>query len=501
MITVVDMQEDETVSIGTGSHAEWSWYIYNRHSEPIFVSMAIDCEGGSHRPSSHDLSIGGSTEGIKIAPEEGEMLRLRMEVSRSSSPGLIEAELKVVITDLDDGSSEELLIPLQLQISSSFQGEGSYGRILGVFPNSLPAPLDGPAGAVLASMAFYILLAVTLHSLVLSRLLKRDLAVRTSAYNQALRLLRAPVLFAVLLFGTVQCFYIAGASEATLLAVESVADILYVIIGSGIAWAVYKALVRHLLSHLTFRRGGKTDLSSLPLLNWIGMLIISLGALSAVLAILGFDIMVILTGAGILGLAMSLGAQDLLKKFFAGLSLLMEQPFKEGDLLQMDGGVVVEVIRVGLRSTTFYNIFDPQYFIIPNDVVANEKIVNVMRPDARYKAKVEVGVARGSDVALVKKAMLEAANLHPEVLKTPDEKPSVRFLGFGDSTMNFRLFTWVDDFRQHFRIIGELKELLYASFQKYGIEIPLPQQDVRIREAGPAMGEKTISNDDEEDKK
>ncbi|MDD3398143.1 MAG: mechanosensitive ion channel [Candidatus Methanomethylophilaceae archaeon] len=482
-VNVVIENESLDMETAAGNQVEWSWYIYNNDSSPVHVQAELDFQDGASHLDSYQLEFFGKTGTVQVDPGSGERLVLIMTASRLSSSTMVHAEVLITVTNLSDVSQSELLsFNVTLDISSIYSGEDSYNHILGVFVNTLPYPLDGPLGALLVTMALYGIIAVSLYAFVLPMILRRELASKTAFYNQTLKIMRTPVLLVVLLFGIVQSFSIIGADEATLIAVGSISMVLYILLGAKISWALYKIIVRHLLIKFNSKRLMDNDLSLLPLMNWIGLMSISLSALSGVLSVLGFDIMVILTGAGILGLAISLGAQDTLKKFFAGLSLLIERPFKEGDLLQMDDGIVVEVVRVGMRSTTFYNTFDPQYFTIPNDVVANSKIVNVLRPDARYKAKVDIGVAYGSDISMVKKAMMEAAMDHPEVLKTPDEMPIVRFLGFGDSSLNFRLFTWVADFRDHYRILGELRESIDANFREYGIEIPFPQRDIWIRE-------------------
>lgn len=476
-----DFLEQESMA---GAQVQWSWYIYNNISSPVHVQAHLTISQGAENLEASGINLGGQDSAVaQIDPGEGLDAILTMDVSRLSSSGIVQATVTLTVTNLSNVSIPEIhTMDVTLHITSLYSGEDSYNRIMGIYANPLPAPLDGPVGALAATLLIYAAIGLILYAVILPFLLRRELSSKTAFYNETLKILRIPTLLLVMVFGIVQCFSIFGTKEATLITVNSVANMLYIILGARIGWALYKIVARHLLVRFGSTGLVNDDLSLLPLLNWIGIMFISLGALSGVLSVLGFDIMVILTGAGILGLAISLGAQDTLKTFFAGLSLLIERPFKVGDLLQMEDGIVVEVVKVGLRSTTFFNTFDPQYFIIPNDVVANSKIVNVLRPDPRYKAKVEVGVAYGSDIALVKKAMLEAAMEHPEVLKTPDEMPLVRFMGFGDSSLNFRLFTWVPDFNDHYRILSELREAIDAKFRTYGIEIPFPQRDLWIRE-------------------
>ncbi|MBN1677825.1 MAG: mechanosensitive ion channel, partial [Candidatus Thermoplasmatota archaeon] len=98
------------------------------------------------------------------------------------------------------------------------------------------------------------------------------------------------------------------------------------------------------------------------------------------------------------------------------------------------------------------------------------------------KATVEVGVAYGADVEKVEQILLEVASAHPNVLKEIGKVPVVRFLKFGESSLDFGLYMWVDNFMNKWRVAHELKKQVYQRFAKEGIEIPFPQRTIYVKE-------------------
>jgi small-conductance mechanosensitive channel len=97
-----------------------------------------------------------------------------------------------------------------------------------------------------------------------------------------------------------------------------------------------------------------------------------------------------------------------------------------------------------------------------------------------------VGVSYGSDVELVKKALLEAADAHPEVIKQPTLEmenvaaPLVRFTSYGAYSLNFELLAWVPDAFNRFDVASDLHFMIWEKFKAYDIEIPFPQHDVHL---------------------
>jgi small-conductance mechanosensitive channel len=123
--------------------------------------------------------------------------------------------------------------------------------------------------------------------------------------------------------------------------------------------------------------------------------------------------------------------------------------------------------------------FDNISVVVPNAEFANQRIVNWSHSDRIIRTNLSVGVAYGSDTELVKKTLLAVAESHPKVLK--QRAPSVIFEGFGDSSLNFKLFVWIDEPESRLAILSDLYFTVDRQFRELKIEIPFPQRDLHIR--------------------
>jgi small-conductance mechanosensitive channel len=102
-------------------------------------------------------------------------------------------------------------------------------------------------------------------------------------------------------------------------------------------------------------------------------------------------------------------------------------------------------------------------------------------PHEKYRIRIKVGVAYGSDIDKVQSVLLDVAKMNSEVCQTP--APRVRFRSFGDSSLHHELLCWVGEPVLRGRVSHALNSEVYKQFLKEGIEIPFPQQDVHIKSA------------------
>jgi small-conductance mechanosensitive channel len=137
------------------------------------------------------------------------------------------------------------------------------------------------------------------------------------------------------------------------------------------------------------------------------------------------------------------------------------------------------VEEIKLRTTRAVTI-DNKVLVIPNHLYLTNSLYNWTQNDTFTRESVSVGVAYGSDVQLVKKLLLEAANKHPEVLSQPE--PVVLFTDFGDSSLNFKLiFTLNDSFKAQFPS-SDIRFEIDRLFRENNVSIPFPQRDIHIIE-------------------
>ncbi len=189
---------------------------------------------------------------------------------------------------------------------------------------------------------------------------------------------------------------------------------------------------------------------------------------------------------GGLSIGIGFGLQNIASNVISGFILIFERPIKIGDLVEiMDVDIFGRVSSINLRSTVIVSL-DEKEIIVPNSQLVTESVHNLTHYNNRFRIRVTVGVSYGSDVQLVKKVLLEAAHDHPQVIKeaTPNMSnvtaPFIRFINFGDSSLDFELLAWIPDSFQRFDVASDLHFMIWQKFKEYNIKIPFPQRDVHF---------------------
>ena len=186
-----------------------------------------------------------------------------------------------------------------------------------------------------------------------------------------------------------------------------------------------------------------------------------------------------LASAGIVGLALSFAAKDTLSNLFAGVSIIMDAPYKTGDFIILETGERGIVTNIGLRSTRILTRDDVE-ITVPNGIIGNGKIINEAGgPSEQHRIRVAVGVAYGSDIDQVIDVLQAVAKDNADVVTDPE--PRVRFRMFGDSSLNFELLGWIARPVDRGRVIHELNCAVYKALNENNIVIPFPQRDLHVR--------------------
>ena len=221
----------------------------------------------------------------------------------------------------------------------------------------------------------------------------------------------------------------------------------------------------------------------------VSRVVLVVAGLLWLLAIWEVDMTPLFASAGIAGIAIALAAKDTLANFFGGISIFADKSFKVGNYIILESGERGEVVEIGIRSTRI-KTRDDILITVPNSILANSKIINESAPIPRFRIRIPVGVAYGSDLDVVERILLEVAAANPNVASEPE--PRVRLRTFGESSVDFELLLWVDDPSVKGLETHKILKQVYEAFKENHVVIPFPQRDIHLAAPLPKAGESEI---------
>lgn len=204
----------------------------------------------------------------------------------------------------------------------------------------------------------------------------------------------------------------------------------------------------------------------------------------------GIKLSLLLAAGAALLVGVGIGLQQTFNDFASGLILLIEGSVQKGDWVEV-GDTEGKVIKIGLR-TSLIETRRKVTIIVPNSKITVDEVVNLSHQDNKIlRYTVSVGVAYGSDVIKVKNILLKCARNHKKVLSKPE--PAVRFTDFGDSSLDFELLFWSDDYDTIEFVKSDIRFLIDAMFREHKIEIPFPQRDLHIKSSSVNFNENKLN--------
>ena len=310
-----------------------------------------------------------------------------------------------------------------------------------------------------------------IFSLIFKRVVKTT---KTTLDDKILQLLHKPIFYSILFVGfilSIKTIALPEYVEFVLVGCfKTVTTIIWLFVISKILvmsmdWASRQTASSNILQKNT-----------LPLFNNLGK--IGIGLFGAYLIFLSWDINIngILASAGVLGVVLGLAAKDTVSNFFAGIFLMADAPFKEGDYILLDTGERGYVKKMGLRSTRFMTRDDIE-ITIPNSVIAASKIVNESGgPGETERVRVNIQVSYKTDIEKVKTILVNIAKKNENVLKLPE--PRVRFREFADHGLRLQLLFWIHKPEIRGRTVDSVNTEIYKTFEEHNILIPFPTMNV-----------------------
>ena len=211
------------------------------------------------------------------------------------------------------------------------------------------------------------------------------------------------------------------------------------------------------------------------LVRLIRLLILLLALLMAIQQ-LGFQLLPLIAGLGVAGVGVGLAMQGVLSNLVAGLTIIFVKKFRVGEYIEINS-VHGQVDTIELFSTTLIHP-DQSRVIIPNRKIVGEIIHNYGKI---RQADLSVSVAYGTDLNRAMDVVREILNRNPRVLKDP--AAIIGTAALADSSIGLAIKPWMalSDYGPG---QAEVNQAIVERFREAGIEIPFPQREIRILNAG-----------------
>ena len=206
----------------------------------------------------------------------------------------------------------------------------------------------------------------------------------------------------------------------------------------------------------------------------MGLMVVAVAiALSAV----GINLSALAVFSGAVGVGIGIGLQKIVANFISGIILLADKSVKPGDLVTIGDSSG----RISAMKTRYISVAagDGREFLIPNEDLVTQKVVNWTYTDKNTLVKVGFGTNYDADPRLVCKLAIEIAAAAPRAIKS--KPPNCILTEFAEHGMKFSLTFWIADPDGMDGVKSEVMLTLWEAFKREGIRVPYPVREIRIR--------------------
>ena len=300
---------------------------------------------------------------------------------------------------------------------------------------------------------------------------------RTDLDDKIVEVVHKPLYYSILFFGFSIAFKLLELPDYIIFSSISFLKTIIVILWSIALLKSFLIIIEWLSTrnkHTSFIQA-----RTLPLFENLGKIIIFLLSIYFIMLSWNIDVTAWVASAGILSVVIGFAAKDTLGNLFAGIFIMADSPYKEGDYINLDTGERGWVRSIGIRSTRIITRDDIE-ITIPNSVIANSKIINESGgPYEKERIRITVDVAYGTDIDYAKELILKIGLNDKDICQDP--APRVRFREFGESGLRLQFLGWIEKPELRGRVIDKLSTSIYKDFNNNNIEIPFPQRTIHIK--------------------
>lgn len=237
-----------------------------------------------------------------------------------------------------------------------------------------------------------------------------------------------------------------------------------------------------------YEKGDANDLTNLRFLRRgvvVVIYLVGLGFSIYLIPGLRFIAVSLLSGAGILAIAIGFASQQALGNIVSGVFIVMFKPYKITDRISLKTELNGIVEDINLRHTVIRD-FQNRRIIIPNSIISNEILINSDYKESKICKWIEVGISYDSDIDLARSIIKDEIEKHPlfldnrseEDIKEAKELVPVKVISLGEFSVNLRGWAWTKDLADAFILGTDLLESIKKRFDREGVEIPFPYRTI-----------------------
>jgi small-conductance mechanosensitive channel len=200
-------------------------------------------------------------------------------------------------------------------------------------------------------------------------------------------------------------------------------------------------------------------------------------AVAIVLSAVGINLSALAIFSGAAGVGIGFGLQKIVANFISGIILLADKSVKPGDLVTIGDSTG----RISAMKTRYISVAagDGREFLIPNEDLVTQKVVNWTYTDKNTLVKVNFGTNYDADPRLVCKLAIDVAAAAKRAIK--GKPPNCILTEFAEAGMKFSLTFWIADPDGMDNVKSEVMLSLWDVFKREGIRVPYPVREIRIR--------------------
>ncbi|HNU35639.1 MAG TPA: mechanosensitive ion channel family protein, partial [Methanomassiliicoccales archaeon] len=464
-------QVSDDLTLDAGSSISYEWVVYNDGTDRLLIVPEL--------MSSVPERMTWTLEPSYAVLEGGSGCSFYLNFSAGTDLYTDVVPLNVVfeVTDMNTLESGEVDHQIVLRAESLYGHLDRENRIMGVWENFLPSPLDGNWGAFGLSVLIWVAIGSGFMKVIGPAVNRLTRKTKSKWDDIAIEVVRLPLTMLIIAYGAITSLEILELPPSAVADLELTYMVIITIIASIVAYRILVKVVACYGKEIC--DDGKDDAKDVLVdaVSLVGKVAIPSLAIFVIAGLLGVNLGNVILGIGFLGLVIGYATQNTLSNMFAGMQLLFDRPFKPGDRVPLSDGHTGQVLDVGLITTTFLDLDTFEDVVVPNSLIESQVIVNMNSPDLSWKSNVKVRVPSDQDPLKVEELMMEASRRTPQILQG-GRAPVVRLSQVKDGRMLLTIFIWIDDVANRHLARTEYRRNLVKVFEESGMEFAIPRSQV-----------------------